>query len=224
VGIGRDDGARRVHWIIAGEDAWETAGCWTADAMVRLLCTDDPAAVQLRESSIVNIVPLVSPYSATREHPSYTALDGASLYGAATWGDASPPPEFALVRSLVEETIAQQRLGLMLTIHSWQAQRETSSLETIRTAGENALSPAREAWARRALDQIIKNVPRGEAHLSEKIWHPGLARDYLLAQHNAVTFRVEITTHGFGPEGVAATGESFVRNLAAMSDWSGVTA
>jgi hypothetical protein len=51
-----------------------------------------------------------------------------------------------------------------------------------------------------------------------------LARDCLLAQHNAVTFRVEITTHGFGPEGFAATGETFARNLAAMSDWSGVTA
>ena len=217
--LGQDDGKCPVHYFIAGEDVWETAGCWVADEMVRELCRNGEPARALSEKGLVRIVPLASPYSATTDKPSYCTLDGNGIYGAATWGDPTPPSEYAVLRGLVEESIRESRLGYMMTIHSWQAQREQTGLATIREAGENTLSEGRKAWAAGVMDQMIAGVPRGETSFPDKIWHPGLARDYLLAKHNAITFRVEITTAGLGLDGFRETGRRFLANLARISDW-----
>lgn len=220
--FGQDDGRCPVHYFIAGEDAWETAGCWVADEMVRELCREGKLAEGFSEKCLIRIVPLVSPYSATTEKPSYCTLMGDGVYGAATWGDPEPPPEYTVLRKLVEETIKESRLGFMMTIHSWQAQSEHTGLETIKEAGENILSESRKVWAASVMAQIIDRVPRGRTSLPDKIWHPGLARDYLLAKHNAITFRVEITTAGLGPDDFRETGCRFLSNLLSISDWTRV--
>ncbi len=218
--FGEDDGRRPVHYLLAAEDSWETAGSWVADEMVRELSRGGPVAEKLAAASLVRIAPLVSPYSATCQMGSYRTLAGERVYGAATWGDAEPPPEYAMLRNLVEGTIRQSRLGCMMTIHSWQASRDFTELGTIRTAGENSLSESRSAWAREVMARMVDGVPGGRFTLSEKIWHPGLARDYLLAKHNAVTFRVEITTAGQGLDGFRETGRRFLANLADIADWT----
>ena len=110
----------------------------------------------------------------------------------------------------------------MMTIHSWQAQREQTGLATIREAGENILSEDRKTWAAGVMEQMIAEVPRGDTSFPDKIWHPGLARDYLLAEHNAITFRVEITTAGLGLDGFRETGGRFLANLTRLSDWEHV--
>lgn len=220
--LGQDDGKKPIHFLIAGEDAWETSGHWTADAMVRTLCTDRALADKLASQAVVRIVPLASPYSVTQPAGGYTTLDGRGLYGAATWGDADPPPEIALLRSEVEEAIRAGRLGFMMTLHSWQASYPHTGLETILSAGENTLSPERKAWAGRTLAALIDGVPKGKTALPQKIWHGGLARDYLLAKHNAVTFRVEVTTHTLGLDGFRETGRRFLENLSRMTDWGPV--
>jgi hypothetical protein len=214
------DNPEQTHFLIAGEDAWETAGSWVADAMVRLLCRDAYLARTLLARSAVCVVPLASPYSAGQPAGSYTTLDGRGIYGAATWTDPIPPPEYGLIRAEVEEAIRARRLGLMLTIHSWQAQQPHTEIETIRSSGGNALSEARLQWAERTLEALMRDVPLGRTRVAEKIWHPGLARDHLLSQHNAVTFRIEITTAGQGYEGFRATGEQILRNLAIVHDWA----
>ena len=167
-------------------------------------------------------MPLVSPYSATTEKPSYCTLAGDGIYGAATWGDSVPPSEYAVLRELVEDTIQESRLGFMMTIHSWQAQREHTGLETIKEAGENTLSESRKVWAASVMEQMIDGVPRGRTSFPDKIWHPGLARDYLLAKRDAITFRVEITTAGLGLDGFRETGRRFLSNLVRISDWKRV--
>ena len=220
--FGRDAEGKWHHYFMAGEDVWETAGCWVADEMVRILSRDRSFADRLLETGVVHIVPLASPYSATLPGASYTTLEGKGIYGAATWGDPAPPPEYALLRDDVTRAIEQKRLGLLLTIHSWQAQSEYSGLETIRTAGENALEGARLAWASQTLDTLIDGVPNGQARLPERIWHAGLARDHLLARHNTATFRVEITTLAQGPDGFKATARQFLENLSRISDWGPV--
>lgn len=222
--LGEDDGSKTIHYFFAGEDAWETAGCWVADEMVRELASNAPLATALTADSLVRIVPLVSPYSATTSTPSYRTLAGAGIYGAATWGDAEPPPEYAALRQLVATTIGESRLGCMLTIHSWQAQSEKTGLETIQRAGDSVLCEARQAWAREAMDQLIDGVPHGATAFPERIWHPGLARDHLLAAHDAITFRVEITTAGAGLEMFRETGRRFAGNLAKVADWRPVCA
>jgi hypothetical protein len=218
--FGGDDGRCPVQYFLAAEDAWETAGSWVADEMVRELARGGEAAERLAATSLVRIAPLVSPYSATREAGSYRTLAGERIYGAATWGDAEPPPEYAMLRDLVEATIRESRLGCMMTIHSWQASRDWTELGTVRTAGENSLSETRGAWADNVMARMIDGVPRGRFALSEKIWHPGLARDYLLAKHNAITFRMEVTTAGQGLDGFRETGRRFLANLADISDWT----
>ncbi|MDH7570664.1 MAG: hypothetical protein QHJ73_13865, partial [Armatimonadota bacterium] len=168
------------------------------------------------------IVPLLSPYSATRECTSYTTVDGKGIYGAVTWPHETPPPEYALIREMVEESIRQRRLGLLLTLHSWQGQSPFSGLETIRSAGPNRLEGEREAWARQTLDTLIANVPAGKASFPERIWTPGPARDYLLARHNAITFRVEVTTVKQSLSGLHETGRAFLENLTRVEDWGPV--
>jgi hypothetical protein len=220
--LGQDDGRKWIYFLCAGEDAWETAAPWTADAMIRTLCSDRALADSLASRAVVRIVPVVSPYSATQPATGYTTLDGGGLYAAAAWGEADPPPEIALLRAEVEEAIAARRLGFMMTIHSWHASQPNTGLETIQSAGQNTLSPERKAWAARVLAALIDNVPKGRTILPKTIWHGGLARDYLLAKHNAVTFRVEVTTRGQGLEGFRKTGRRFLENLSALTDWKPV--
>lgn len=220
--FGSDDGTRPIHYFIAGEDAWETAGCWVADEIVRELCRNEDLSRAFLESCLVRIIPLVSPYSATADKPSYCTLAGDGIYGAATWGNTDVPPEYGLLREQLENTIRESRLGFMMTIHSWQSSYGHTGLETIKAAGDNRLSEARETWAVRTMEQMIDRVPKGKSHLSEKIWHPGLARDYLLAKHNVITFRVEITTAGLGLDGFRETGRRFLENLLRISDWNAV--
>ena len=210
------------HYLIAGEDVWETAGCWTADWMVRLLLADPELAEGVLGSGAVHIVPLASPYSATLPGASYTTPEGRGIYGAATWGDEEPPPEYALLRDEVEVCIRAGTLGLMLTMHSWQGSRAFSEMGTIRESGENRLDDSRTAWAESTMDALTRDVPLGRFRLSEKIWHPGLARDRLLGVHDAVTFRIEITTVGQGPSELEATARGILEGLGAVEDWAPV--
>lgn len=220
--FGQDDGQKLHHYFIAGEDCWETAGCWVADEMVRILSSDLTFASKLMEEAVVHIAPLTSPYSATRGGASYTTLEGKSIYGAATWGDDSPPPEYALLREEVIQAVERKKLGILLTIHSWQAQNESSGLETIRTSGENELTGDRLDWASKTVQALMQNVPHGKAHVAERIWHPGLARDYLLGKYNAVTFRIEVTTYRQGIDGFRRTARSLLENVARIWNWSPV--
>jgi hypothetical protein len=110
----------------------------------------------------------------------------------------------------------------MMTLHSWQASFAHTGLETIQSAGENKLSPARMAWANRTLAALIDGVPKGKTALPPKIWHGGLARDYLLAKYNAVTFRVEVTTHNQGLDGFRRTSQRFLENLSTLTEWGPV--
>jgi len=217
--LGQDDGKKTVHYLIAGEDAWETAGSWVADEMIRSIYYGYDIRKELMKNAIIRILPLISPYSATREKGSYTTLDDTGIYGAATWGEASPPPEYAMVKSKVVETIQQGRLGFMMTIHSWQAQSEFTGLETIKSSGDKKLSEARQGWALDVMQTMIDRVPGGKVYFPECIWHPGLARDYLLGEHDVITFRVEITTHSQGIEAFRETGRCFLENLSTISDW-----
>jgi hypothetical protein len=111
------------------------------------------------------------------------------------------------------------RLGCLLTIHSWQGANDHSGVEFIRTAGGNEVPGERLAWARATLDALVRDVRRARGHVSEKIWHPGLARDHMLAEHGAVTFRIEVTTAGQGGRGFHQTGLALLRNIASVDDW-----
>lgn len=219
VEFGRENASGLVHYFIAGEDVWETSGSWTADAIVRELHRDSNLTKVFVEDCLVRVVPLASPYSATTSKPSYCTLEGNGIYGAATWGDDPPPPEYAMIRELVESSILESRLGLFMTIHSWQAQLNYSGLETIKSAGGNTLPAERAAWATDVMERILLGVPLGEHALADKIWHKGLARDYLLARHNAVTFRIEVTTAGQGHDGFRESGRRMVANLFDRMDW-----
>ncbi len=220
--FGDEDGRKTVHFFIAGEDAWETAGSWAADAIVRTLGTDSELAHRLLAGSVVHVVPLVSPHSAGQASGSYTTPEGRGIYGAATWSDAEPPPEYAMIRDEVVAAIQAKRLGFMLTLHSWQAARPHSGVETIRTAGPNSLTDERCDWATRTMRTVFADVPCARIGVAEKIWHPGLARDYLLGEYNTVTFRIEVTTHGQGLEGFEQTGRQILHNLTEVDDWAPV--
>lgn len=218
--LGKKEQGRKVHYFIAGEDCWETGGCWVGDGIVRELCGNAALADSLAGKSCVRVVPLVSPYSATRDAPSYTTFEGEKIYGAATWGDAEPPPEYALLREMVYADIRDGDLGFLLTIHSWQGAHGHNGLETIQSSGENHLSHDRISWTQDFMERISENVPAVKIAFPETIWHTGLARDYLLGEHNTVTFRIEITTVDFGPKDFRKTGTVFLQNLDRMSDFS----
>jgi hypothetical protein len=209
-----------AHWFICGKDAWETAGSWVGDGLVRELSEDAALADRVLNRAAIYVVPLASPHSAGQPAPSYTAADGRSLYGAATWSDDPPPPEYALIRNEVIRAVQARRLGLLLTVHSWQGAREWSGLEFVRTAGDREITGARLEWAKSTLDALIRDVPRGRADVAEAIWHPGLARDHLLAAHDAITFRIEITTVRQSYDGFRQTARRLLENTASIDDWA----
>lgn len=220
---GEDDGSKPIHYILAGEDVDETSAHYAADEMVRMLARGGEGVERLLAKSVVRIVPLVSTFCAGRPGgESYTALNGDELYMASRWTDDQPPPELALVRDEVEQAVVRRRLGLFLAVHSWQALRPVSTLQAIRTAGSNSLSPERAAEAERIMETLIRDVPKGNTELAERIWHPGLARDYLLGKHNIVTFRIEVTTDHNGIAEFRETGRRLLENMADVSSWEGI--
>jgi hypothetical protein len=220
--FGDDDGKCPIHYFFAGEDSWETAGTWVADEMVRELCRNKKMAEELAEKCIIRIIPLVSPYSSAQDKGSYCTLEGDGVYGAATWGDSVPPEEYSMLRSLIEGSIKDSRLGFVMSIHSWQAMLDYSGLETIKSAGDNTLSESRQKWALNVMEQMTENVPKAKTHLADKIWHKGLARDYLLDKYAAITFRIEITTDGQGLDEFRKTGRRFLENLNNIDDWDNI--
>jgi hypothetical protein len=209
-----------VHWIVAGEDCWETAGTWVADYLVRELASGSELARRVLSRATVKVVPLASPYSAARDRASYVSPQGEGLYGAATWGDELPPPEYRLIREAVVADARAGRLGLLLTIHSWQGAHDHSGMEFVRTAGDNQVEGERLAWAKATLDALVANVPKARGHVSEKIWHPGLARDYMLAAHGAITYRIEITTVGQSYQGFRESARGLLSGASAVEDWT----
>ena len=220
--FGAAGSGRPVHWFVAAEDAWETASSLVADAMIRQLAGGGALAEELLAKAAVRIVPLLSPYSATQPAPSYLTTDGRSLYGAATWADEPPPPEYALIRDEVTAEARAGRLGLLLTLHSYQAQHDHSQIECIRMATGRQLSGKRLMWAEQTVAALVRGIPKTESRISEKIWHPGLARDYMLAAHNAITFRIEVTTAGLDAADFLALAKGLLANTAAIEDWTPV--
>ncbi|MFC1717715.1 hypothetical protein ACFL6S_28905 [Candidatus Poribacteria bacterium] len=220
--FGEDDGKKMIHFIVAGECAWETAGQWAGDAMIRELCSNQTLSDRLLKNAVVVIVPHTSPFSSTMPSGGYTTLEGKSIYGAATWGQETPPPEYALIRERVEKAIQSRRLGLLLTLHSYKAQRPTSSMEAIQSAGENELTGSRYEWTKQTLDRLIEDVPKASAAFPKKCWHAGLAREYLLRKYNVTTFRIEVTTYQSSMEFFQQTGQQLIRNISQIADWSPV--
>lgn len=217
--FGEDDGKKLIHYFIAGECAWETAGQWVADYMVRELCVNDNLREKLTENYVIRIIPHLSPYSATMPAGSYTPVNGPEVYGAATWHDEFPPTEFAIIRNEIETLINEKRLGCMLTIHSWSALNSYSGIETIRSSGENRLEGSRYDSAKKTLETFVEDLPRSKWVFPENIWHKGLARDYLLNKHNAVTFRIEITTHNIDYHFLEEMGRRLLENTSKTEDW-----
>ena len=218
---GVDDGRKPIHYIIAGEDISESAGTMVTDEMVRFLATDKAIAEALLGKALVRFVPLVSLHCAARPlTASYDTLAGAGIYGASKWRDEEPPPEYAILRDQVDQTIAEKRLGLLFCLHSHQAECITSEMEYVRSGGENTLRPARDAAAKQALDQLLEGLPSTNGAPKEKAWFPGLARDYLMHRHNVVSYRIEITTAGVTTDYFKQMGQQILRNVTAVPDWS----
>lgn len=218
--FGEDDGTKTVHYILAGEDIWETAGTWATDGMIRFLCSDRNFAEEALKDCVIRIVPLLSTFDAAfGKSASYTSLEGRDTYGAATWGDDVPQPEFAAVRDEIIRLITERRLGIFLTIHSWQSQEDFSGLEAIRTSEDKELTGERYNWTKNVLERLIHLVPRTRCFLSEKIWRKGLARDYLLGQYNFTSFRIEITTAGQGIDGFQESGIRLLQNICSIKEF-----
>jgi len=219
--VGEDDGRKPIHHIFAGEDNRETEGQWTADRMIRKLCADPALARKLGEQAVLRICPMLSPYtSSTRGHNSYTSeINGKDVYGAAKWGADPLPAELGILDGLLQEALAQRRLGFVLTMHSWWAGKPGTEIETIRSAGANQLSPARAAWAQATMQTFMDGVPHANVALPERIWFSGLLREVMLARHNVITFRVEITTLNQPTLRGETTAERFLQNLARLENW-----
>jgi len=220
--FGEDDGKKMMHFIVAGECAWETAGQWAGDAMIRELCGNQELANYLLKDAVVVIIPHTSPFSATMRSGGYTTLEGKSIYGAATWGQETPPVEYALIREKVEEAIQSRRLGLLLTLHSYKAQKPTSTMEAIQSAGQNELVGARYEWTEQILEKLIKDVPKASRAFPRKCWHEGLAREYLMRKYSIITFRIEVTTYQSSMGFFEQTGRQLIRNISKIADWKPV--
>lgn len=219
--LGTDDGQKPIHYIWA-EDTYETAGAWVVNHMIRTLNTNPELARQLTEKAVIRIMPVISLYSQNAGNGSYTGINGEAGYGGGSWNKNPLPPELSLVHDMVVRTIHEKRLGFVLTVHSWFSQSPTSAIETIQTAGTNTLSREQMDWAQTAMNIIMDGVSGKKIYLPEKAWNHKVFRQISLADFNAMTFRIEISTRERALNDYADIAEKMMINLVKIDDWSPV--
>lgn len=84
-----DDAGKKLLWIHAREDAWETAGTVAAMGMVEFLLSDNPVAVSARKKGIWKIIPIVSVDAVAGGYQSGLDHNGKDYYITNSWGDTT---------------------------------------------------------------------------------------------------------------------------------------
>lgn len=125
-----------------------------------------------------------------------------------------------MIRDEVTELIKMKRFGIFLTIHSFHALKDYSSMEAIQSSGNNVITGERYEWTKGILEALVSGVPCPKARFPEKIWHAGLARDHLLKIYNFTSFRIEVTTWGQGIEAFRETGKQLLMNICKIGEYS----
>lgn len=224
--FGTDDGKIPVHYIIAGEDNWETPGMWTADAMIRYLAKNRVVLKTLTAHHLVRIVPCLSPYSMLVNDLNFVNNKGKVTYGASKWADQYPPEEFQDIRNdilSINKTIADspvfmtQRLHWVLNIHSWWAERSYTQIQSVNKSHSGILladdaQKSRAIWLDQLLKSMIVNVPNSKYEIRDA-WFPGIARDYFLSKFNFITSVIEVCSYNQGKKEFTQTGEAIINNL-----------
>lgn len=234
--FGIDDGKKPIHYIVAGEDIWETAGSWTADAMVRYL-TNNPAVLEeITSHHLIRIVPAITPYSMTNNMDGFLDDNDKTVYGSATWAEENPPGEVKYMKNEVLGIISPAsgptnldsgRLHWLLNLHSWWAMRDYSGMQSINKSykGIELLDDSdssRVEWLKDFLKSNIENIPRKHFTVVPA-WHAGLPRDYFIERYNFISSVLEVCTYKQGIPEFTTTGEAIINNLKRKGnnyDWS----
>ncbi|MDA3865467.1 MAG: hypothetical protein PF489_01825, partial [Salinivirgaceae bacterium] len=235
--FGKDDGKKPIHYFIAGEDLFETASMWTADAMIRYLTDNPDVLAEITAHHILRIVPAMSPYSLNKTN-NYSFLDDDDnpIYGAATWGDDLPAGELKYMRNEVvgifppstePSYLNSKRLHWVLNMHSWWAQANYTNLQASNKTKSGVTlidneNSSRQKWLEDFLISNIEGIPRKHYEISTT-WRAGLPRDYFLAKYNFITSVIEVCTYKQGMPEFTATGQAIINNLKNKGndyDWS----
>jgi len=76
--------------ILAREDAYETAGSWVAEGLIRFLLSDDPVAAAIKRRLIVHVVPLFDPDGVALGHAIHPLSEnGDNVYWTETWPESA---------------------------------------------------------------------------------------------------------------------------------------
>jgi hypothetical protein len=234
--FGSDDGKKPMHYIIAGEDIWETAGCWAADAIVRYLNNNPAVLAELTSHHILRVVTAISPYSMANSQDGFLDNNGDTVYGSATWADDNPPGEIKYIKDEVlgvksptsgPTNLTSRRLHWVLNLHSWMAQARTSGMQSINKSFRGIElyddpDSTRFKWLNSFLASNNENIP-GKYYNIAQAWYPGLPRDFFLEKYNFISSRLEVGTYKRGMPEFKATGEAIINNLKGKGssyDWS----
>ena len=214
-----DSENQQVHYFLCGEDTWETGAIWFAEFLIRKLADDDNLRRKLTENAEIRIIPMVSPYS-IGNFPSgvFLTLEGENVYAASYYTHENPPEAIRVIREQINALIEQKRIGFMTTVHSWAGARAHHGFETIRMAGNHRLNDDRYSWAKAVVNGLMQ-IPYGEGRVAEEIWREGLARDYFLREHNAITFRLEVSIARGQIGEIRQAAHQFLWNLSEIDDW-----
>lgn len=224
--FGKDDGRKPIHFVVAGEDIWETAGSWTADAMVRYLNNNPAVLEELTSHHILRIVTAISPFSMANSQDGFLSEDNKSVYGSGKWREEPPPAEIKYIKDEILGVISptsgptnliSRRLHWVLNLHSWWAMNSYSGMQSINKSykGIELLDDkdsTRLKWLNRFLSDNIENIPRKYYNIVQA-WHPGLPRDYFLEKYNFISSVLEVCTYKQGLPEFTATGEAIINNL-----------
>lgn len=113
------DSIKKVFWIIAREDAWETAGTIGAQGMVEFLLSNDSLAIAARNGAIWKIIPLVSVDAVSGGFNSGLSKTGEDIYIAKTWGTGTCVTIDAIENEIKSWVNTGKRFDYGLYLHSF---------------------------------------------------------------------------------------------------------
>ncbi|MEK7251075.1 MAG: M14 family zinc carboxypeptidase, partial [Bacteroidota bacterium] len=108
--------ARKRIWIHARTHPNEVQGTWVTNEIIKLLLSNSPIAMRLRDSCIFNIMPMYNPDGVELARPRQNA-NGIDL--ESNWSANPPQPEVQVLRRVFTQLMSQPNpIRVALNMHS----------------------------------------------------------------------------------------------------------
>lgn len=112
------DKSKKVIWLMFRQHAWESGSSWTGEGGMRFLCSPNSVAKQIRQETIVKVLPLCDPDGVANGTVRFNAY-GYDLNRNWDVVDPVKMPEIAAERQAILDWVDRSnRLDFFVTVHN----------------------------------------------------------------------------------------------------------